>query len=100
MLLKMKPVRCYVSAFSLCCFLTVGCSIAAARKASYKGWKAGVSMIVITPKQPMWMAGYANRDRPSDGKLVDLWAKALALEDENGKQLVVVTADLVGIPRD
>jgi hypothetical protein len=47
----------------------------------------------------MWMAGYANRDRPSEGKLVDLWAKALVLEDTNGKQVVIVTADLVGIPR-
>lgn len=47
----------------------------------------------------MWMAGYANRNRPSEGKLDELWAKALALEDQNGKQVVLVTADLVGIPR-
>ncbi|MGI8637051.1 MAG: neutral/alkaline non-lysosomal ceramidase N-terminal domain-containing protein, partial [Segetibacter sp.] len=65
----------------------------------YKGWKGGVSSVVITPKQSMWMAGYANRDRPSEGTLVDLMAKALALEDENGKQVVLITADLVGIPR-
>ncbi len=66
---------------------------------NYKGWKGGVSSVVITPKQSMWMAGYANRDRPSEGTLVDLMAKALALEDENGKQVVLITADLVGIPR-
>lgn len=65
-----------------------------------KGWKAGVAHAVITPDQPIWMAGYANRDHPSEGKLVDLWAKALALEDENGKQVVLVTADLVGIPKE
>src|SRR4051794_22234618 len=63
------------------------------------GWKAGVSKTVITPKEPMWMAGYANRDHPSEGKLVDLWAKALAIEDEKGKQVVLITADLVGIPK-
>ena len=66
---------------------------------NYKGWKAGVARVVITPDQPLWMAGYANRDHPSEGKLVDLWAKALALQDSAGKQVVLVTADLVGIPK-
>src|SRR5690606_7855788 len=60
-------------------------------------WKAGVARTVITPKQSMWMAGYASRDRPSEGTRHDLWAKALALEDENGKQVVLVSTDLVGI---
>lgn len=64
-----------------------------------KGWKAGVSSVNITPTQPMWMAGYANRDRPSEGIIMDLWAKALVLEDSRGKQAVIITADLVGIPR-
>jgi len=64
-----------------------------------EGWKAGVAKVVITPKQSMWMAGYASRTSPSDGKLHDLWAKALALEDANGVQAVLVTADLVGVPK-
>jgi hypothetical protein len=64
-----------------------------------KGWKAGVASVVITPEKPMWMAGYANRDHPSEGKIVDLWAKALALEDSTGKRVVLITADLVGIPK-
>jgi neutral ceramidase len=55
--------------------------------------------VLITPDEPIWMAGYANRDHPSEGKLMDLWSKALALEDENGKQVVLVTSDLVGIPK-
>jgi neutral ceramidase len=70
-----------------------------AQTTSYKGWKAGVARVVITPDQPLWMAGYANRDHPSEGKIVDLWAKALALQDSAGKQVVLVTADLVGIPK-
>lgn len=64
------------------------------------GWKAGVARVVITPQQPMWMAGYANRDRPSEGKLHHLWAKALALEDAGGKRAVLVTTDLLGIPKE
>jgi hypothetical protein len=62
-------------------------------------WKAGVASIVITPDEPMWMAGYAARNKPSEGKVHDLRAKALALEDEQGTRLVIVTVDLIGIPR-
>ncbi|RRB06868.1 neutral/alkaline non-lysosomal ceramidase N-terminal domain-containing protein [Larkinella rosea] len=64
-----------------------------------KGWKAGVASVIITPKEPQWMAGYAARTHISDGKLHDLWAKALALEDESGKQAILVTSDLLGFPK-
>ena len=63
-------------------------------------WKAGVAKVVITPPQPMWMSGYAGRDKPAQGKLHDLWAKALVLEDSGGKRCLLITLDLVGIPRD
>jgi hypothetical protein len=62
-------------------------------------WKAGVASVVITPDQPMWMAGYASRTNISQGRAEDLYAKALALEDSSGRQLVVVTLDLIGVPR-
>ncbi len=48
----------------------------------------------------MWMAGYSSRKAPSDGVLQDLFAKALALEDESGNRLVFLTMDLIGIPGD
>ena len=63
-------------------------------------WKAGVATVVITPDGPMWMAGYAARDKPAEGKLHDLKAKALAFEDPHGRRAVMVTADLVGIDRE
>ncbi len=63
-------------------------------------WKAGVAKINITPEQPMWMAGYAAREKPAEGKMTDLWAKALALEDATGTRAVLVTLDLVGIDRE
>jgi neutral ceramidase len=62
-------------------------------------WKVGVASTVITPEQPMWMAGYAARTKPSEGKVHDLHAKALALEDAEGTRLVIVTFDLLGISR-
>ncbi len=64
-----------------------------------KGWKAGVASVVITPEYPMWMAGYASRNHPSEGTLHDLWAKALALEDADGKKVLLITSDLVGFTK-
>ena len=64
-----------------------------------EGWKAGVGRVVITPDQPMWMSGYAARTKPAESKLHDLWAKALALEDGQGRRGIVVTIDLCGIDR-
>jgi neutral ceramidase len=64
-----------------------------------EGWKAGTARVVITPRQPMWMAGYGARDKPSEGVLHDLWAKALILEDTSGHVSALVTMDLCGIDR-
>jgi Neutral/alkaline non-lysosomal ceramidase, N-terminal len=62
-------------------------------------WKAGAAKVNITPDHYMWMAGYANRDKPAQGKMTELWAKALALEDPAGKRAVLITLDVVGIDR-
>ena len=62
-------------------------------------WKAGTAAEVVTPEGPMWMAGYAARDRPSEGKVHDLFVKALALEGPAGERLVIVTSDLISVPR-
>ena len=64
-----------------------------------QSWKAAAAKVNITPDQPMWMAGYAARTKPAEGKMTDLWAKALAFEDPTGKRAVLVTLDLVGIER-
>ena len=62
-------------------------------------WKAGVATVTVTPSQPMWMAGYASRIKPSEGVLSELQAKALVIEDAAGTRAVIVTTDLIGIPR-
>src|SRR5579859_3484460 len=67
--------------------------------AAEPAFKAGVATVVITPKEFIWMAGYAARNKPAQGKQHDLFAKALALEDGSGTKLVLVTTDLVGLPR-
>jgi hypothetical protein len=64
-------------------------------------YTAGVAREVITPKLPIWLTGFAARTRPAnDGKFHDLYAKALALTDEKGNRAVLVTVDLLGLPRE
>lgn len=62
-------------------------------------WKAGVATVSLTPSQPIWLAGYSSRTKPSDGVLSELHAKALVIEDAGGTRAVIVTTDLIGIPR-
>ncbi len=62
-------------------------------------WKAGAASVIVTPEKNLFMAGYASRKTPAVGKAQDLFAKALALEDEQGGRLVIVTMDLIGVPQ-
>jgi hypothetical protein len=61
--------------------------------------RVGVGSVVITPEEPIWLSGYASRSAPSDGKVQDIFAKAIVFEDENGERSVVVTTDLIGLTR-
>lgn len=61
-------------------------------------WKAGLAKAVITPEKAVWLAGYGSKRVP-DGKLHDLWMKALALEAEGGKRVVLITSDFQGVPK-
>ncbi|MBN1845585.1 MAG: neutral/alkaline non-lysosomal ceramidase N-terminal domain-containing protein [Sedimentisphaerales bacterium] len=74
-------------------------TLGAATPAPEYDWKVGAASAVITPSEPMWLAGYAARNKPSEGKIHDLRAKALAIEDPQGTHLVIVTLDLLGISR-
>ncbi len=61
--------------------------------------RAGAARTDITPPGPIWMSGYASRSRPSEGVLSRLYAKALAIEDPGGTRVVLVSTDLIGMPR-
>ncbi len=61
-------------------------------------WKAGIAKAVITPEKAVWLAGYGSKRVP-DGKLHDLWMKALALEDKAGQRVVLITSDFQGVPK-
>ena len=61
-------------------------------------WQAGLASVVVTPEKDLFMAGYASRKTPAEGKVQDLFAKTLALQDENGGRFVFMTLDLIGVP--
>ncbi len=65
-----------------------------------QGFRAGVGRAVITPELPAWLSGYASRTEPAKEVLHDLWAKALVLDDGAGGQVVLITTDLIGLPRE
>ena len=60
-------------------------------------WQAGLAVVKITPEAALPMAGYASRNRPSEGVAGDLYAKVLALQDAGGQRAVWITTDLIGI---
>ncbi|MFO0901799.1 MAG: neutral/alkaline non-lysosomal ceramidase N-terminal domain-containing protein [Pirellulales bacterium] len=77
--------------------VAMACWLATSPSSAQVGWKAGVAKAKITPQEPMWMAGYGGRDHAAEGTTSDLWVKSLALEDAQGRRVVLVTLDLVGI---
>jgi hypothetical protein len=62
-------------------------------------YKAGTARLIVTPSTPIYLSGYASRTHASEGAVHDLWAKALAIEDRRGSRLVIVTTDLIALPR-
>ncbi|HEV8378495.1 MAG TPA: hypothetical protein VGP99_06560, partial [Tepidisphaeraceae bacterium] len=60
-------------------------------------WEAGAAAVKITPQKPVVMSGYASRTRPFERVEMDLYAKALALDDGAGHRAVIVTMDLIGL---
>jgi neutral ceramidase len=69
-----------------------------ARRGEPAQWQAGVAKAVITPEKGVWLAGYGSKRAP-EGKLHELWAKALALEDAAGERVVLITSDFQGVPK-
>lgn len=90
----MNKLPCFLPA------LTIVILFAQVAGAANTDWKAGSARINITPAQPMRMSGYGGRDKPAEGKLTDLWAKALVLVDGDGNRATLITLDLIGIGRD
>jgi len=97
-------IRAFTALVVMALVMTVGVRSGRAEASSESArsgdfaWKAGVARAVITPEKAVWLAGYGSKRVP-DGKLHDLWMKALALEDADGRRAVLITSDFQGVPR-
>ncbi len=61
-------------------------------------WQVGIGRRVITPRTPVWLAGYGTRRVP-EGTIHDLWVKVLALKSPDGAHAVMATTDHMGMSR-
>ncbi|MGB2864736.1 MAG: neutral/alkaline non-lysosomal ceramidase N-terminal domain-containing protein [Sedimentisphaerales bacterium] len=59
--------------------------------------KGGTAKVDITPPIGAWLSGYGSRNKPSEGILDPLYAKALVLDDGREK-VAIVSADLLWVP--
>jgi hypothetical protein len=82
--------------------LAVACAVAlgpvAAGRAAEPEWRVGLGEVKITPDKPVFLSGYASRNKPFTKVETDLYAKALVLQDQGGHRAVIVTSDLIGFP--
>ncbi len=62
-------------------------------------YRAGAAAVDITPVEPIRLSGYASRTKPSEGVLTQIHAKALAITRGKREQVVLITTDLIGLPR-
>jgi neutral ceramidase len=61
-------------------------------------WKVGLAQVKITPERPIFLSGYASRNKPFVKIENDLFAKAMVFEDGAGRRAVLVTSDIIGFP--
>ena len=81
---------------------TVGCAAASpspSTRPKASALQVGVSAIDITPEEPIRLTGYGNRTAPTADVRQRLRAKALAFSDGGRRPSVLITADLIGVPR-
>jgi len=64
---------------------------------AHDGWtRVGVAKVDVTPSHPVLLAGYGGRPGEHDGVDQRIWARALAIGDEN--PVVLVAVDNCGVP--
>lgn len=64
-------------------------------------WEAGFSKVDVTPKEPVRMSGYGNRDHASVGVDTPLFVRAVCLrsitDKETDKPLILLSIDNIGL---
>jgi len=61
--------------------------------------QAGAAKLSIAPQSAMWRTGYAGGDRPAQAADSSLFARALAIDDGAGNRVVILSVELLAVPR-
>jgi len=61
--------------------------------------RAGVAKSPIAPHSQLWLAGYSSRSHPGELTAGSIFARALALDDGAGGRAVVLSVELLAVPR-
>ena len=61
-------------------------------------WQVGFGRRIITPQNDVWLAGYGMK-RAAESKIHDLWVKVMALKGPDGREIVLVTTDHMGMSK-
>lgn len=74
--------------------------LAASPLPTQAAYRIGVGRADITPPGPIWMAGYGNRNKPSEGVDQPLQTKVLVIQHDQDSPVVLVAADIIGFSRE
>jgi len=87
--------------FLLATGAAIACASAALRResASPAAMSVGVAQIDITPAEPIRLTGYGNRSMPSERVAQRLRATALAFGRDDEGPAILISANLIGVPR-
>ncbi|MBI1900817.1 MAG: neutral/alkaline non-lysosomal ceramidase N-terminal domain-containing protein, partial [Planctomycetia bacterium] len=61
-------------------------------------YRVGVARVDVTPDYPVRLSGFGFRRTESEGVTQPIFAKALAISQEKGEPVVLVTVDNLGVP--
>ena len=89
----------YVGFGALLAFVGPLSAISVDAKEAIASWQIGLSKVDITPTEPLRMAGYGSRNRPSEGIDSPLHVRCMAIQgDAQAEPSVLICVDTIGLP--
>lgn len=85
--------------FVVACCIAGICGPGAAKYAhgDARTYQVGVAKVDITPEYPIRLNGFGSRRTESEGISQRIWARALAIGEEDGEPFLLITLDSLGI---
>lgn len=100
-LTKILKLVLYANTILLICLIPLSAQSSDSKQfiPAKKTIEVGVGTVDITPSGPIRLGGYASREGESEGVAQPLYAKALAFGKDGDEVSVLISVDLLGIPK-